>query len=377
MTPSRWLFFTGGITAATTSIFAAEPHGVRTLFMLIFLVFLYIRWRPGIRVVFLSVAIFIVLALRVQLVPVVLPEPPTIGWVNSTREGFLDKLITVMPEREARLGAGMLLGDVAEPAKDLVQQFRRAGINHLLAVSGGNLAVILTFISILGARRWSQTTNLLVVLTIAPLFCLLTNVEPSILRASTMAMLAVALQRLGRKAQATNILVAAVTLLVWVWPGLLWQSIGFQLSLAATFGLVAFSGPLEKYFSRRLPASIATVLAATLGATLATLPPSLMTFGQVSLIGPLVNIVIVPLVPLVMACIGAVAGASLLLPPLAGFVGTSAWVVLRGIESVVAFASRLPAASMLLPAGLSLILAATITLATLLIFRRYVHPLFD
>lgn len=377
MTPSRWLFFTGTITAAATSIFSAEPNGARTFVACSVPLLLLIRWRPGVRAVFLSIAIFFAVALRVQLIPMVLPEPPTIVWVSNVREVFLEKLIAAMPEREARLGAGMLLGDVAEPAKDLVQQFRRAGINHLLAVSGGNLAVILTFISILGARRWSQTTNVVVVLTIAPLFCLLTNVEPSILRASTMAVLAVMLQRLGRKAQAANVLVAAATMLVWMWPGLLWQSVGFQLSLAATFGLVAFSGPMEKIFSRVFPSSMATVLAATLGATLATLPPSLMTFGQVSLIGPVVNIAIVPLVPLVMACIGAVAGVSIFLPPLAGFVGTSAWVVLRSIENVVAFASRLPAASILLPTRLSVSIAATITLATYLIFRRYVHPLFD
>ncbi|MEK7631487.1 MAG: ComEC/Rec2 family competence protein [Patescibacteria group bacterium] len=377
MTPSRWLFFTGAITAALASIFAAEPHGVRTFVVCAISLILLKHWRPGMRGVFLAIALAALFAARVQLSPVLVPAPPAIGWVTNVRAGFLEKLIAAMPEREARLGAGMLLGDVAEPAKDLVQQFRRAGINHLLAVSGGNLAVVLTFISVLGASRWSRTTNALVVLIVAPGFCLLTNVEPSILRASVMAILAVGVQRLGRPAQAMNILVAAATLLIWVWPGLLWQSVGFQLSLAATFGLVAFSGPMEKILSKHLPTSIATVLAATLGATLATLPPSLVTFGQVSIIGPLVNVLVVPLVPLVMACIGLVAVVSVILPPVAPFAGSSAWAVLWAIERVVALASSLPAASVLLPTAISFGLAGTITLTSLWRARKHVQPHFD
>lgn len=377
MTPSRWLFFTGAVTAAATSLLAAEPHLVRTFVVGALVIVLFVRWRPGMRAMFLALALFAGVSLRVHVVPTVVPEPPDVRWLTSIREGFLNTLITAMPEREARLGAGMLLGDVAEPAKDLVQSFRRAGINHLLAVSGGNLAVILTFISILGANRWSQTTNVIVVLCVAPLFCLVTNVEPSILRASAMAILAVLLQRVGRRAQAMNVLVAAAMVLVWVWPGLLWQSVGFQLSLAATFGLVAFSSPLEHIFTSRLPKGVATVLAATLGATLATLPPSLVTFGQVSVVGPLVNVIVVPLVPLVMACIGLVAGVSVLAPPVATYVGISAWAVLWTIERVVAYASRLPAASVLLPSAAALGMAAIITLGSLWIFRSYVQPHFD
>ncbi len=377
MTPSRWLFFTGAITAAATSIFSTELNWVRTLFACCIPLFLYIRWRPGLRGIFWATALVAALALRIQLAEAVLPEPPTIAWVTNVREGFVGQLIAAMPEREARLGAGMLLGDVAEPAKDLVQSFRRAGINHLLAVSGGNLAVILTFISLLGARQWSRTTNVVVVLLVAPAFSLLTNVEASILRASVMAVLTVLVQRLGRPAQAMNVLVAAALLLLWVWPGLLWESVGFQLSLAATFGLVAFSMPLQHTLQRHIPKSIAAVLAATLGATLATLPPSLVTFGQVSLIGPVVNIVVVPLVPLVMACVGVVAGTSLLVPFVAPYVGAAAWAVLHAITVVVAYASRLPAASVLLPTSVALVFAAIITIASLWFFRQYVRPHFD
>lgn len=377
MTPSRWLFFTGAITAAATSIVAAEPHWVRTLLACSIPVMLVGHWRPGLRGIFWAATVFVAVAVRLQLNDVALPEPPSIGWVTSLREGFLQELISAMPEREARLGAGMLLGDVAEPAKDLVQSFRRAGINHLLAVSGGNLAVVLTFISILGASRFSKSVNMSIVLFVAPAFCLLTNVEASILRASFMAGLAVVVQRLGRPAQAMNVLVAAATLLVWVWPGLLWESVGFQLSLAATFGLVAFSGPLQKVLATHMPKSIATVLAATVGATLATLPPSLATFGQVSIIGPVVNLVVVPLVPLVMACVGAVAGTSVLLPFLSSYVGAAAWAVLGAIELVVQFASRMPAASILLPSSVALALAGIITVASLWVSRRHVQPLFD
>ncbi|MEK7569847.1 MAG: ComEC/Rec2 family competence protein [Patescibacteria group bacterium] len=377
MTPSRWLFFTAAATAAATSILITEPQWIRGVVVSALLVTLYIRWRPGWRAVFVCTCIFAGLAFRIHVSPTLEPAPPEIGWVGNVREDFVEKLIAAMPEREARLGAGMLLGDVAEPAKDLVQSFRRAGINHLLAVSGGNLAVVLTFISILGASRFSKTTNMCVVLVVAPAFCLLTNVEASILRASVMAGLAVVVQRLGRPAQAMNVLVAAALLLVWVWPGLLWESVGFQLSLAATFGLVAFSGPLEEQLARHLPSSIATVLAATLGATLATLPPSLVTFGQVSIIGPFVNIIVVPLVPLVMACVGAVAGMSILLPFLATYVGSAAWAVLHAIELVVLYASRLPAASVLLPSSAALGLAGIITFASLRLSRRHVRPLFD
>jgi len=377
MTPSRWLFLTGAATAAATSMLAAETHPVVRGFAVLLPLLLVRQWRAGLRGVFVVICIFAGLGLRVHLAPTVLPVPPQVRVIEEVRQGFLDRLIAAMPERQARLGAGMLLGDVSEPAPDLVKTFRRAGINHLLAVSGGNLAVVLTFISVVAAARRSRTANVITVLAVAPAFCLLTNAEPSILRASVMAMTVAIVRRCGRSAQPVNALVAAGTVLLWVWPGLLWQSVGFQLSLSATFGLVAFGAPLEVALARRLPKAVASVAGATLGATFATTPVALLTFGQVSLVGPFTNLVVVPLVPVVMALIGLVAGTSLLLPPVAPVVGVSAWAVLLVIEKVTATAAHLPAASVLLSPLVGT--AAALALAIFLgyIFRRHVRVAFS
>jgi len=173
-----------------------------------------------------------------------------------------------------------------------------------------------------------------------------------------------------------NVLAAAVLFMLAVDPTLLWGSIGFQLSVAATFGLIAFSGPLENALKRiHLPGS--SLLAATLGATFATLPIILLTFQQLCIIGPIANLVVVPLVPFIMAFVTVAGIVSLVFPMGATVAGLAGWATLRFVEIVTTQASKIPYASITLSPIISGGIGVLLLLALIFFFNDHVRPLFD
>ena len=139
-----------------------------------------------------------------------------------------------------------------------------------------------------------------------------------------------------------------------VMPGSVLWDVGFQLSLLATAGLIAFGAPIEGRL-RRWPAWLREPVALTLAAQLTTLPVILATFERVSLVAPLANVVVVPLVPLVMlaSAVAAAAGilASVVQVPVVTdavnwFAGGSAWLGLRLMIMAGTGAAALPLAAM-------------------------------
>jgi len=374
MTPSRWLSITTlatctGITLVTpgAGLFAKGIFTVVTLFSLR-------MWRAGVRG--LAVAVLLVASVAVRsagAVPVPIPQP---FWLVHGRSVFVQTLTRAMPEREAQLGAGMLLGVTDGIDKRTIQNFRADGLTHVVAVSGSNLSLILTALSMFGmtmlARRWRVVVTVLV----AAGFTIFTGGEPSMIRAAVMAFLAVLVASCGRRPGGTNTLCAAILLML-IWdPTLLWGSIGFQLSAAATFGLVAFSEPLTVLLQRsRVPGAV--LLGATLGATLTTMPIILLTFQQVSLVGPLANLLVVPLVPFIMVSV-AITGLTGLLIPLLGQVGgVGAWALLCVVEWLTATAARLPAASLTLARRDAILLALLAVFFLIAYGRRHAQHLFD
>jgi competence protein ComEC len=374
MTPSRWLFFITIATCTGITLVTPSAGAVSRSFFLAFLLVTVLTWRAGMRGV--VVGLFFVAGMAVRsagAVPVPIPQPT---WLVHGRSVFVQTLARAIPDREAQLGAGMLLGVTDGVDKQTMQNFRTDGLTHVVAVSGSNLSLILTALSMFGltmlARRWRVVVTVLV----AAGFTIFTGGEPSMIRAAFMAFLAVLVASCGRRPGGTNTLCAAVLLML-VWdPTLLWESIGFQLSAAATFGLVAFSEPLTVLLQRgRVPGAV--LLGATLGATLTTMPIILLTFQQVSLVGPLANLLVVPLVPFIMVSVAVTGLAGLLMPFLGQIAGIAAWALLRSVEWITATAARLPAASLTLARRDAIFLASFTFLWLVLYGRRHARQLFD
>lgn len=182
-----------------------------------------------------------------------------------------------MPARSASLLAGVVLGDDRHQPPEVVDDFRAAGLAHLLAVSGQNLAAVLAIAG--PPLRWlpgrARAAGTLAVLGF---FGLAVRFEPSVLRAGAMTGIGAVAAALGRPAEGLRALALAVALLLLVDP-LLVGSVGFGLSVGASAGILLLGGRLAAALPG--PRPLAEALAVTLAAQAGVAPLLLATFGPV------------------------------------------------------------------------------------------------
>jgi competence protein ComEC len=274
----------------------------------------------------------------------------------ASRRWLLDGLNSIVPEPEAALGAGILLGARSGISPEIGDAFARAGLTHVVAISGWNIAIVAALIAaaLRPLRRRPGGTLIVPMATIGAIaaYVVLTGSTPSVVRAALMAAAMLIARLGGSRAHAASALLLAALVMLIVAPPVLWD-VGFQLSLLATAGLIWFGRGMEQRL-QRLPPLVREPVALTLAAQLTTLPIVLANFERLSLVAPLANVVVVPLVPLVMLCcaIAAPVGAliGLLHTPLVGdalgwLAGGSAWLYLRIMIVAGSLAASVPFAS--------------------------------
>ncbi|HVS02750.1 MAG TPA: DNA internalization-related competence protein ComEC/Rec2 [Thermoanaerobaculia bacterium] len=235
-----------------------------------------------------------------------------------------------------RLALALLLGEATALPPEWREGMRRAGLSHLLAVSGlhvGMLAALVALVLLPAPRGWRIAGAALAALA----YALLVGPRPSVLRAAAMAAAAAAALGLRRPPQALNALGLAALALLLTDPARLGH-LGFQLSFAATTGILLLAPRLARALSW-LPRPLALSLAVTLAAQLATLPWSLAAFHRVAPLAPLANLLAVPWAGVVLAAAAGWAATRVLAPPLAS------WMlpVLDGLAAPVAWLAEIPA----------------------------------
>jgi len=284
--------------------------------------------------------------------PVVLRHPvveewaPPRGAVLRASEAVRDAarrraLGSLAPER-AGLLVGMALGDTSLLPVELERDFRAAGLTHLMAVSGANLAVVLAaglwLARVAGAGRPALAA---VGMVLVVLLVVVTRWEPSVLRAGVMAGLVLVGVATGRGPGGRRALCLAVVVLLLADPGLA-GALGFQLSVAATAG-VLWLGPLAAgALPDRVPERARKAVGMTLGAQAAAVPAIALALGPVSLAGLPANLLGLPLAggPMLL---GVVAAAT---APVAPWAATLACRLadpfLVGLVAVAGWAAGLP-----------------------------------
>ena len=195
---------------------------------------------------------------------------------------------------DGRPAPGLTIGDTSDLDERFLGLFRRAGLSHLLAVSGSNVAVVLASVGFL-LRRSTLITRLLLAAGALSLFVLIVGPEPSVLRAATMGGIGLAALAWGKRPEPLQALGLTLAVLLLMRPGLLY-SVGLHLSAAATAGIVLWAEPLARRL-RVLPRPLALALGATLARAAAVAPIVLGVFGEASLVAPLANILAFPAVP--------------------------------------------------------------------------------
>lgn len=268
---------------------------------------------------------------------------------NGARRLLVEGAASLAPGRRA-LFTGLVIGDDREQAPASRDAFRAAGLSHLLAVSGGNVAFVLALVGP-ALRRLSLGGRLAAGLVVLGLFGALTRWEPSVLRAEAMAVAALVAAWRGRPQPGLRLLAIAVWALVLLDPLLVWSA-GFRLSVAASAGIVVLARPL----AARLPGPrpVADALAVTAAAQVGVAPVLVPTFGPVPLASLPANLLAGPAAGLVMAW-GLPAGlAAGLLAGVGG--GRVAWLLHRPTAAMVAWidlVARAGAAAPLPRLGLS------------------------
>jgi competence protein ComEC len=238
--------------------------------------------------------------------------------------------------------AALVLGSAASPVPPAVNEaFRAAGLSHALAASGFHLTVLLGAVMVLarhlpGPLRWGLACGAM------GLFLLLAGPQPSVVRAVLMGAVAFALQESGRRSRPLAVLLLCLVVMLLFRPGWL-LDVGFQLSVAATAGLLVSARPLEQTLQRRLPAWGAAALAVPVAASLWTLPLQLLHFGVLPIYAVPANVLVSPLLtPLTLGAM-AMALAAVMAPPL---LAPLSWVLVPLARLFVWLVQRLAALPM-------------------------------
>ena len=209
---------------------------------------------------------------------------------NAIRR-VLDRGTAPLSTDRRALLTGVLIGDDRELPPTVESDFRAAGLTHLLAVSGQNVAFVLAVCGPV-LRRLQLRGRLVASLAVIGFFAVLTRAEPSVLRASAMAAIGCWAAFAGRPVSRVRVLSLAVTALVLVDP-MLPRSLGFQLSVGASLGLCLLAAPV----AARLPGPrwLTEAMGVTVAAQLGVVPVLTVAFGGVPLVGVLANLLAVPI----------------------------------------------------------------------------------
>jgi len=242
-----------------------------------------------------------------------------------------------IPEPQAAFLSGILIGSRTGIPQNLLDKFNTTGITHIIAISGYNISIIANILMNLTMAAYIPRKKAFwLILAVISCFAVITGMSAAVVRASIMGVLVLYVKYLGRKSSTANILIYSATLMCLVNPRILRDDAGFQLSFLATIGLIYFS-PLLKPAFKWVPTKFGLQenLTTTLSAIILTLPLILYQFGRLSIVAPIVNILVLPLIPIIMF-VGFIQVAVGLVSPLVGqAVGHIAWLLMEYIIQIV------------------------------------------
>ena len=297
------------------------------------------------------------------------------GWRDATAAAVTRALDRHLPARIAALAAGVLIGERQALPPDLRAAFTATGTAHLLVVSGWNMTLVVAFMAWIGASLHMRHRRVWVPVTLISLaaYTALVGGDPAVARAGLMGGLGVLALATGRRADPLLTLVVAAAVMTGLQPSLL-VDLGFQLSFLATLGLLVALQPLRPRLAMApwLARALVVSLATTVAAQIAVEPLLAYTFGRVSLIAPVTNLLVEPWAPLVMAgALGVAVFALLGLSWLADLAGWLTVVAATPLLWAVETSARLPFASIAVPpptaSGVSAIYVALLAFAALLL----------
>ncbi len=271
-------------------------------------------------------------------------------YLYAIRKSLENRINLILPEPHSSLMSGILLGVRRNIPERFLSDLQTTGLTHMIALSGFNITILITFIAgglLKRARPLLRYGGAMVIIVI---FTLMVGAGPSILRAAIMGLLGLLALWHGRTAQILTMLLLTLAVMVTLEPRSLLYDVGFQLSFLATLGLILLTKPLEPFFSK-LPErlGIRETLLSTFAAQIMVLPILFGNFGQVSLISPLSNLVVLWIIPLTML-LGSAALFIAFIPLvgilIAKIIGFGCWLCLTYVILVIQGLAKVPLAAL-------------------------------
>ncbi len=284
----------------------------------------------------------------------------------------------LLPPDRAGLLNGLLFGDKGTVSEEDVEAFRAAGLFHVLSASGLHVGFVAAALAAVArAARLGRVWEVVLVLPAILFYVLMTGAQPPVVRAALMLAALAAARLAGRRGDGLNFLALALLVLLVNRPGAVFEP-GFQLSFAATLGLLVLAPPISRWIAResaypRWRRWLASSLAVSLGAQLATIPPLLAHFGTVSTVGPLANLAAVPVAGAVVPVGFAAALLGQVAEPLGRLAALVTDPLLALLQKTAAWFAAWPGAALSLPRpGFPQVVAYCLALAWL--FKLWPFP---
>lgn len=263
---------------------------------------------------------------------------------------MINSITRTLPQPEGGLISGELFGEKAALGGKLSEDFRTTGVIHVVVLSGFNVTIVAMFFIWLLSRFFHPRIALGLGIISIVLFAMLVGGGATVVRASVMAILVIIARLVGREYDVLRGLFTAAAIMALINPHIVAFDISFQLSFLATLSLITIAPFVEKKLSWVTNAfTIRETLIATLAAQVFVLPLLLYSIGELSVVSVVVNLLVVPLVPMAMlfgfvtALVGLVSAAVAIVPAF------PTYILLKLQLIIVEFFAKLSFASVAVP----------------------------
>jgi competence protein ComEC len=260
------------------------------------------------------------------------------------RETLSVQVERYLPEPQASLLIGVLFGSERAFSNQFEESLRISGTTHIIAASGYNITIlILASSKILGfiKKKWRLIFSLLLIW----LYCILSGLGASILRATMMGTITIFALLSGNVRNTHLLIPTGVFFLILLNPKILFD-IGFQLSILATLGLIYLLPSIEEFLKRvfdikSISNFIEENFLGTISCTLSTLPISISIFNKVSVVSVFANVLVLPLTESTMLYGTLALVISLVFKRMGGLVFSIPYIQLKVFELIVNFFGNL------------------------------------
>jgi competence protein ComEC len=282
-----------------------------------------------------------------------------LGWVYDLRNRLSEAMAATLPEPQASLAQGMILGIRGNITPELQDNFIRSGTTHILVISGSQFNIVAGLLVAAGIWIFGKKRFLYIWLALAAIwiYAILTGLGPPVIRSAIMVSLFLAAELLGRQKSAVVVLAFAAAVMVAITPQLL-RDASFQLTFMSTIGMVfvapRFQSWGKKVISVRMGEEgflVSTVhwisdsLFVTLGVTIVIWPILAWYFGLFSIVSPIATLLVLPALPYLIFSGTAASVVGVFLMPVGQVIGWLAWLSASYMLVVINGFANLPLSS--------------------------------